>query len=203
MKKLFLCNLVLMGICCARSVRGQALALDQLITLRGKRIIDVDEFLVSRKWRFVSAYDLNDSTTISVWVFDDTRNRRLAELTYRQTLNGLPVVFYSTPNRLFFSGIKKKIAAYHMEYISQKTEERGVWTAFRGANYDVLLGVRPMIKAAYRTFYTIQVQLHGMVKLYYADNGTTGSFWFSAYRYRELDAERRERLRLNADSAAH
>jgi hypothetical protein len=202
-KKLRLCNLVLLGVCCARPVWGQALTLDQLIALRGKRIIDVDEYLVSRNWRFVSADNLNDSTTMSFWVFDDAHKRRLAELTYRQTLNRLPVVIYSTPNRLYFSGIKEKITAYHMEYMSQWNMKTAAWTAFRGANYDALLSVRPMIEEGYRTWYTVQVQRHGMVKLYYKDekDGETKNFWFDEQEYYKLTAEQLERERAKADSA--
>lgn len=140
---------------------------------------------------------------MSFWVFDDARKRRLAELTYRQTLNRLPVVVYSTLNHLYFSSIKEKITAYHMEYVSQWNVKTAVWTAFRGTNYDALLSVRPMIEEGYRTWYTVQVQRHGMMKLYYDDDGKTGSFWFSADQYREIDAERREKLRAKADNVAH
>lgn len=193
---------MLLLLCYAQSVKCQSLTLNQLIMLRKNPSIEVDEYLIRRGWKFGKAFTSSDSVETSFWVFDDIRKRRVAELSYSVPHKGFRFITYSTPTRSYYAAIKTAAALYHMEFLSQQNDGPILWNFFRGTTYDVSFGVYSNQKAAYITWYTVQVQPHGMIKIFSVEDGKVVGKGEWVYPNELMSEEQGRRIQAEADSIA-
>jgi hypothetical protein len=152
---------LLLGLAVSISAHCQELTLDQVISLRGRSAVDVDQYLTARGWHFQQEPTPADSSLSVTWVFSHGPVED-AEVRYLQEKNYPARLIYSTFNRATFSAAKAKIVAYHMEESGEVTQN-GLWSKYMGAKYMVMLHIFTPASTP-RTCYSVDIQPHGLVK---------------------------------------
>jgi hypothetical protein len=116
--------------------------------------------MIEHNWNLVTHVTNSDSLYYSTsWFYQDAHQKRLAELVYESRGGGnVTTVTYSTVNKLVFNKIKTRLAAYHLPYVGQKTDQGVVWSYYRDADFDVKLALSSKPKVAHPIWYTIVVR---------------------------------------------
>lgn len=186
MKKI-LSSFLLLWLCCAQAVKGQALSLDQLIYLHGQEALTIDTYLKSRGWRLGETVSSDtDSARSAFWYFLNQHNQKAAELMLVYKLGGEPQLDYAFSNKLVFEAAQRKVNDYHMELYSRSLKG-GIWNSYMGTNYQVWL----YVSSENVGWYGINLTRHGKVQVYLdMGNGTkTKASWVTMEQYRELQAK--------------
>lgn len=131
------------------TTQAQQLSLDQLTSLSGQDVDQINEYLASRGWTFDDAQQEDEEGIAHAsWAYQKTSsyfdsNSARAQA-WLQINNPGPdqLLFYQTSNKLYYDALRAKITAYKMERLGSGVVKGGIRTTYAGANFIISTSVR-------------------------------------------------------------
>ena len=150
MRTLF-CSLLVLVLLTTRieNTHAQQLTLDQLITLSGRDVDQINEYLASRGWAFDDAAQEEDEEVAHAsWAFQktssyyDSDNARAQAWLQINNPGSEQHLIYQTSSKAHYDAVRTRILAFKMERLGSDVVKGGIRTSYAGANFIVTTSVR-------------------------------------------------------------
>jgi hypothetical protein len=139
MKQLQFWMLVLLIIISGIELKSQNLTFNELITLRTKSFDEIDQFLGSRYWRFISIDESNFWTKTVTWAYQKNDTKALAWFKLNLNSFGSNNIIYQTSTTSTINNIKSKMKELGYKSSGTSINEDRVVTNYYNKDYNISL----------------------------------------------------------------